>query len=120
MTLQIPVGLYRRLQSLAAREQCTPEAMLEQWVNAGAQGAVIVTNPALRGGRPIIAGTGITVRTIAGLYKLGLSAEEIAGELPLTLAQIYAALAYYHLHMEEIEADIQADAESALMHNAGV
>lgn len=118
-TLQIPVSLYNRLQALAAREQCSPQAMLEQWVNAGAQSATIITNPTLRGGRPIIAGTGTTVRTIAGLYKLGLSAEEIAGELPLTLAQIYAALAYYHLHTEEIEADIQADAESALMQNAG-
>ncbi|MBN1934178.1 MAG: DUF433 domain-containing protein [Anaerolineae bacterium] len=94
--------------------------MLEQWVSAGAQGATIMINPALRGGRPIIAGTGTTVRTIAGLYKLGLSAEEIAGELPLTLAQIYAALAYYHLHTEEIEADIQADAESVLMQDLSI
>ena len=55
--------------------------------------ALIEKNPQLRGGRPIIAGTGTTVRTIAGLYKLGLSAEEIATQLPhLTLAQIYAAL----------------------------
>ena len=114
-TLKIPANLYSRFQALATRTQCSPQAMLEQWINAGAQGASIITNPALRGGRPIIAGTGTTVRTIAGLYKLGLSAEEIAGELPLTLAQIYAALAYYHLHTEEIEADIQADAESVLM-----
>ncbi len=114
-TLKIPSNLYSRFQDLATRTQCSPQAMLEQWVNAGAQGAAILTNPALRGGRPIIAGTGTTVRTIAGLYKLGLSAEEIAGELPLTLAQIYAALAYHHLHAEEIEADIQADAESVLM-----
>ncbi len=114
-TLQIPTNLYSQLQALATRAQCSPQAMLEQWVNAGAQGTMIITNPALRGGRPILAGTGTTVRTIAGLYKLGLSAEEIAGELPLTLAQIYAALAYYHLHTEEIEADIQADAESVLM-----
>ncbi|MDY0018758.1 MAG: DUF433 domain-containing protein [Anaerolineae bacterium] len=87
-------------------------------INAGAQGTAIISNPELHGGRPIIAGTGTTVRTIAGLYKLGLSAEEIVGELPLTLAQVYAALAYYHLHTEEIEADIQADAESVLIGNA--
>ena len=59
---------------------------------------MIVKESALRGGRPIIAGTGTTVRTIAELYKLGLAAEDIAGELPLGLAQIYAALAYYHLN----------------------
>ena len=56
---------------------------------------LIETKPQLRGGRPIITGTGATVRAIAGLYKLGLVAEEIATQLPhLTLAQIYAALTY--------------------------
>ncbi len=69
----------------------------------------------LRGGRPIIAGTGTTVRTVAGLYKLGLVPEEIATQLPhLNLAQIYAALTYYHLHTQEIEADIEADSEENL------
>ena len=37
---------------------------------------------------------------IAIMYKQGLSPEEINGELPLTLAQIYAALTYYHLNEE--------------------
>jgi uncharacterized protein (DUF433 family) len=59
---------------------------------------LIVRNPNLRGGRPIIAGTGVTVRTIVGHYKLGLSAEEIADEMGLDLAGVYAALAYYHLN----------------------
>jgi uncharacterized protein (DUF433 family) len=77
--------------------------------------ALIEKNPKLRGGRPIIAGTGTTVRAIAGLYKLGLVAEEIATQLPhLNLAQIYAALTYYHLHVDEIEADIKADSEENL------
>lgn len=77
--------------------------------------ALISKEPQLRGGRPIIAGTGTTVRTIAGLYKLGLGAEEIATQLPhLNLAQIYAALTYYHLNVDEIEADIEADSEQNL------
>jgi uncharacterized protein (DUF433 family) len=58
------------------------------------------------------------VRTVAGLYKLGLSAEEITGELPLTLAQVYAALTYYHLYSAEIEVDIRADAEEVLLRPA--
>lgn len=78
--------------------------------------SLIEKNPALRGGRPIIAGTGTTVRAIVGLYKLGLVAEEIATQLPhLELAQIYAALTYYHLHTAELEADIEADSEENLM-----
>lgn len=77
--------------------------------------ALIEVNPNLRGGRPIIAGTGTTIRTVAGLYKLGMVAEEIATQLPhLSLAQIYAALAYYHLHVDEVEADIEADSEENL------
>ena len=76
---------------------------------------LIEKNPNLRGGRPIIAGTGTTVRAIVGLYKLGLDAEEISTQLThLNLAQIYAALAYYHLNTDEIESDIEADSEEVL------
>lgn len=77
--------------------------------------ALIVEEPTLRGGRPIIAGTGVTVRTVAGHYKLGLSAEEIADEMNLPLAGVYAALAYYHLNTAEIEADIAANSEAAVI-----
>jgi uncharacterized protein (DUF433 family) len=80
---------------------------------------LIMRDKDLRGGRPVIAGTGTTVRTIVGLYKLGYSAEEITGELPLTLAQVYAALTYYHLHTSEIESDIQADSEAVLIAKHG-
>ena len=82
---------------------------------------LIEKNPQLRSGRPIISGTGTTVRAIVGLYKLGLSAEEIATQLPhLHLAQIYAALTYYHLHVNEIEADIEADSENNLKRAAQI
>jgi uncharacterized protein (DUF433 family) len=80
---------------------------------------LIVKDPQLHNGRPIIAGTGITVRTIAIMYKQGNSPEEISGELPLSLAQIYAALTYYHLHTDAIEADIQADSEETLIKKYG-
>jgi hypothetical protein len=43
---------------------------------------------------------------------LGLTAEEIIAEIPhLSLAQVHAALAYYHANREEIEQDI-ADEEA--------
>ncbi len=73
-------------------------------------GALIVRTPEVRGGHPRVAGTGVTVRRIVGWYKLGLSPEEIVVEIPhLTLAQVYAALAYYHANREEVEADITAE-----------
>jgi uncharacterized protein (DUF433 family) len=74
-------------------------------------GSLIVRSLDVRGGRPRVAGTGVTVRRIVSWYKLGLSPEEIASEIGhLTLAQVHAALAYYHLNRDEIEADFSAEA----------
>lgn len=77
-------------------------------------GTLIVRSSDIRGGRPRIAGTGVTVQRIVGWYKLGLSPEEIAEELGhLTLAQVHAALAYYHANREEIESAIATDETEA-------
>jgi uncharacterized protein (DUF433 family) len=73
-------------------------------------GTLIERSLEIRKGRPRIAGTGVTVRRIAGWHNLGLSPEEIAAKIEhLTLAQIHAALAYYHANREEIDADIAAE-----------
>lgn len=73
-------------------------------------GTLIVCSPEVRGGQPRIAGTGVTVRRIVRWYKLGLTPEEIADEFGhLTLAQVYAALAYYHANRDEIEADLATE-----------
>jgi uncharacterized protein (DUF433 family) len=72
-------------------------------------GTFITRSPEIRGGRPHITGTGMTVRRIVGWYKLGLTPEEILNRIGhpiLTLAHIHAALAYYHANRNEIEADI--------------
>ena len=70
-------------------------------------GTFIVLTPEVRSGRARIAGTGVTVRRIVEWYKSGLSPEEIANEIGhLTLAQVFAALAYYHANRHEIENDI--------------
>jgi uncharacterized protein (DUF433 family) len=77
-------------------------------------GALITRSPEIRGGRPRIAGTGVTVRRIAGWYRLGLTPEEIADRIGhLTIAQVYAALTYFHANREEIDTDLAAeDAET--------
>jgi uncharacterized protein (DUF433 family) len=73
-------------------------------------GTLIERSPEIRKGRPCIAGTGVTVRRIAGWHNLGLTPEEIAARIePLTLAQIHAALAYYHANRDEIDSDIAAE-----------
>jgi len=49
-----------------------------------------------------------------GWYKLGLSPEEIADEMEhLSLAQVYAALAYYHANQDTMEADIAIEEQEA-------
>ena len=73
-------------------------------------GTLIGRSPEIRRGRPCIAGTGVTVRRIAGWHNLGLTPEEIAAKIEhLTLAQIHAALAYYHANRDEIDSDIAAE-----------
>jgi uncharacterized protein (DUF433 family) len=77
-------------------------------------GNLIARTPGIKGGTPHIAGTGVTVRTIVRWYKLGLTPEAIAAEYPhLELAQVYTALAYYHAHRAEMEAEMaEEEAES--------
>ena len=74
-------------------------------------GTLIDRDPKIRGGRPKISGTGLTVSRIAGWYKTGMTPDEIALEYPhLTLAQVHAALAYYHANQEEVENDLDDEA----------
>ena len=77
-------------------------------------GTLIERDPAIRNGRPKIAGTGLTVRRVVGWYKMGMSPDEIAREYPhLTLARVHAALASYHANAEEIESDIAREEQAA-------
>ena len=77
-------------------------------------GTLIACTPDIRGGRPRIAGTGVTVQRVVGWYKLGLTPENIVAELGhLTLAQVYGALAYYHANREEIESALETDEADA-------
>src|SRR5207249_1227898 len=77
-------------------------------------GRFITSSPEIRGGRPCVAGTGVSVRRIVGWYKLGLNPEEIADRMGhLNLAQVYAALACYFANQADIEAGIAAEQAEA-------
>jgi uncharacterized protein (DUF433 family) len=70
----------------------------------------IEITPGMAGGKPCIAGHRITVHDIAVWHeRMGLSADEIAVEYNLTLGDIYAALAYYFDHREEVDRQIAED-----------
>ena len=73
----------------------------------------IEAKPDVCGGKPCIAGTRIRVWDVHVWHDLqGKSPAEIATEFPqITVADIYAALTYFHDHRAEIQAQMEADRE---------
>jgi uncharacterized protein (DUF433 family) len=68
----------------------------------------IEITPGIAGGKPRIAGHRITVEDIAIWHeRLGKTADEIATEYDLTLADVYAGLAYYFDHRQEVDQGIE-------------
>jgi uncharacterized protein (DUF433 family) len=69
----------------------------------------IEITPGICGGKPRIAGHRIRVQDIAVWHEqMGMSPDEIVSRYPtITLADVYAALAYYHDHFQEIRQQIQ-------------
>ena len=77
-------------------------------------GSLIEIDPEIRAGRPCLAGTGVSVHRVVGWYKLGLTPEEIAERIGhLSLAQVHAALTYYHANQRQIDEEIAADIAEA-------
>jgi uncharacterized protein (DUF433 family) len=67
------------------------------------------------GGRIRIDGTRLTVHQVATRYQEGLTPEEIRDQYPnVSLAQVYAALAYYHANRDEIERDLESESADFL------
>lgn len=68
----------------------------------------IEITPGIAGGKPRIAGHRITVQNIVIWHEqMGRSVEEICSDYGLTLAEVYAALAYYFDHQMEIDQSIE-------------
>lgn len=69
---------------------------------------LIVTNLAVRNGRPYVGGTGLRVTdlVIAHLFHKR-TPDEVAADYEISLAQVYAGLAYYYEHKAELDQDIR-------------
>lgn len=66
--------------------------------------------PGICSGRPRVAGTRIRVANIAIWTEEGMSPDEIVASYPqLTLADVHAALAYYHDHRADVDTQIRED-----------
>jgi uncharacterized protein (DUF433 family) len=67
-------------------------------------------SPDIANGKPRITGHRITVQNIVIWHeRMGLTADEIASNHGVSLADIYAALTYYYDHRQEIDRAILAD-----------
>lgn len=76
-------------------------------------GSLICSTPGVNGGRPCIAGTGISVLQIAALFGSGLTPEEIQAEFPqVSVTSVYAAITYYMANREAIDAELREEAEA--------
>jgi uncharacterized protein (DUF433 family) len=71
----------------------------------------IEITPDICGGKPRIAGHRIKVQYIVIWHeKMGMSPDEIVSSYStINLSDVYAALAYYHDHLEEIRQHIRED-----------
>ncbi len=75
---------------------------------------LISRTPGVRGGRPCVADTGVSVQRVVAWYRLGLSPEEIAAKFGhIGLAEIHTALAYYHASRDEIDTALDAEQSDA-------
>ena len=73
-------------------------------------GQMITRSPDVLAGKPHIKGHRVAVHRVAGWWKKGVTVEEISQELPtLSPAEIFAALAYYHLNKAEIDGYLEEE-----------
>ena len=72
----------------------------------------IATDSRIAGDAPIIKGTRIAVRAIAGFYQLGMNVDEIFQSLPhLSQSQVHAALTFHFDHRREIDRDLKRNSD---------
>jgi len=73
----------------------------------------ITTDTRIANGAPLIKGTRITVRAVAGYYQLGMSVDEILQSLPhLNQAQVHAALTFYFDHRKHVDLDLKRNSDT--------
>jgi uncharacterized protein (DUF433 family) len=75
---------------------------------------LVVSDPEVRGGQPVIAGTTLRVSDLAAYHTLaGLNPDQLAVQFGLDLAQVHAGLSYYYRHKAAIDSEIRANADQA-------
>jgi uncharacterized protein (DUF433 family) len=81
----------------------------------------ISKKPDVCAGKACIDGTRVRVMDVVALHTQGYTVEEILEHFesrPLSSAEIYSALAYYHDHKDEIQASFAAEDRAEAEHEA--
>ena len=111
-TITISSRLYEHLRRQAAILRSTPEKVAETLLRLQLENSAhIELRPTAHGAEAYVRGSRVAVRHIAAFLEAGYPVEEIVDTvLPhLSAAAIYEAIAYYHDHHDEIEAELQAN-----------
>jgi uncharacterized protein (DUF433 family) len=118
VTIRISPETYALLQRRAEEVQSTPEHIAETAIRfqLGNTGH-IEQKQTSSGPQAYLRGTRVAVRHVAAFLKAGSTAEEILRtDLPhISPAAIYEAIAYYYDHHAEIEAELAANAQEAVL-----
>lgn len=71
-------------------------------------GSLLDSDPTYWDGRPFVDGKRATVQRIAIAHQRGETADHIADDLDLELAEVHAARTYYFVNKDYIDADVAA------------
>jgi uncharacterized protein (DUF433 family) len=72
----------------------------------------VVSDPEVRGGQPLVAGTTLRVSDLASYHTLaGLTPEQLAVQFELDLSRVHGALAYYYQNKSAIDAEIRSNTD---------
>ena len=128
-TIRVSKRVYQALAKEAAARHQSPDKFVEEWLarHLLPQHPHVEVVESRSGPRAVVKNTRVGVDVIVGYNRAGYTPEQIAchqngrskklmaGDLlpHLTLAQVYDALAYYHDHVDEIDAVLEANSTDA-------
>ncbi len=116
-TIRVSKRVYQALAKEAAARHQSPDKFVEEWLARRLlpQHPHVEVVESRSGPRAVVKNTRVGVDVIVGYNRAGYTPEQIAGDLlpHLTLAQVYDALAYYHDHVDEIDAVMKANSTDA-------
>ena len=116
--IQISPETYELLQRRAKEVESTPEQIAETAIRLQLGNTVhIEQKQTVSGPQAYLRGTRVAVRHVTAFLKAGFTVEEIIHtSLPhVPAAAIYEAIAYYYDHQAEIEGELTANTQEAVL-----